>query len=191
MKQARVPTDAELKRVLAVVAQSKHGVRNRMALMLSYLAGLRVGEIAALTVGDLFESNGSVREQLRLSAAITKGGHARVVFLSERLRKEIERYRHDCLGVELLAPSLPLLITQKRTAFSANTLCQLIGQLYRQAGLDGATSHSGRRWFITRLSSRGTSVSVIMRLAGHKNLATTQRYVEVSEAQMRTAVDLL
>lgn len=87
MKQARVLTDAEFKRLLAVVAQMKHAGRNRLALMLSHLAGLRVGEIAALTVRDVLDSEGKVREQLRLRAEITKGGHARVVFLNEKLRR--------------------------------------------------------------------------------------------------------
>ena len=58
MKQARVLTDAEFKRLLAVVAQMKHAGRNRLTLMLSYLAGLRVGEIAALTVRDVFDGDG-------------------------------------------------------------------------------------------------------------------------------------
>lgn len=84
-------TEAALKRVLATVEETRHGTRNRMALMLSYLAGLRVGEIAALTVKDVIDSEGKVREQIKLAAAITKGGHARVVFVSERLRREIER----------------------------------------------------------------------------------------------------
>ena len=63
MKQARVLTDAEFKRLLAVVAQTKHAGRNRLALMLSHLAGLRVGEIAALTVRDVIDSEGKAREQ--------------------------------------------------------------------------------------------------------------------------------
>lgn len=189
MKQARVLTDAEQKRMLAVVAQGRHAARNRMAVMLSYLAGLRVGEIAALTWGDVLDGNGAVREQVRLSAEITKGGHARVVFVNNRLRKEIERYRSG-LG-DAVKPARPLLLTQKRTAFSANTLCQLMGQLYEQAGLDGATSHSGRRWFITRLAHSGISPKVIMTLAGHKHLTTTQRYIEVNDELMRAAVDVL
>ena len=89
MKQARVPTEAEFKRLAAVVSQGSHGSRNRMALMLSYLAGLRVGEIASLRWSDLLDGEGKVREQLRLSAAVTKGGHARVEFLNARLRKEV------------------------------------------------------------------------------------------------------
>lgn len=190
MSQARVLTEAEQKRILAVVAQTKYAARNRMAFIFSYQAGMRVGEIAGLTVGDVFEVDGrTVRSQVRLSAAITKGGHARVVFTSERLRKELERYRAT-LG-DTVKPDSPLLQTQKRTPFSANTLCQLMGNLYEQAGLDGATSHSGRRWFISRLAHSGISAKVIMQLAGHKHLTTTQRYIEVNDDLMRAAVEVL
>lgn len=84
-----------------------------------------------------------------------------------------------------------MLLTQKHTAFSPNTLCQLMGQLYRAAGLDGASSHSGRRWFITQLAHSGVSPKVIMVLAGHRNLTTTQRYIDVRDDMMRAAVELL
>ena len=75
--------------------------------------------------------------------------------------------------------------------FLANTLTQLIGQIYRKAGIDGATSHSGRRWFITKLAHSGVSAKVIMTLAGHKNLSTTQRYIDVNDEMMRAAVAIL
>lgn len=189
MKQARVLTDAEFKRLMAVVAQRKHAARDKMAIMLSHFAGLRVGEVAALLVRDVIDGDGAVREQLRLSAEITKGGHARTVFLNEKLRKEIRQYQLSTLGSPLA--ERPLLMTQKRTAFSPNTLCQLMAQIYRQAGLDGATSHSGRRWFITRLAHSGVSPKVIMTLAGHRNLTTTQRYIEVRDEMMKSAVNIL
>lgn len=189
MKQARVLTETEFKRLLAVVAQTKHAGRNRLALILSHLAGLRVGEIATLTVRDVIDGDGMVREQLRLSAEVTKGGHARVVFLNDKLRREIGKHRDE--WPEERHADMPLLLTQKRTAFSANTLCQLMGHLYRSAGLNGATSHSGRRWFITRLAHSGVSPKVIMTLAGHRNLTTTQRYIDVRDDMMKAAVDLL
>lgn len=189
MKQARVLTDAEFKRLLAVVAQSRHAARNRLAFMLSHFAGLRVGEIAALKLHDVVDGDGAVREQLRLSADITKGGHARMVFLNDKLRKEIRQYAASCLADT--SRDCPLLLTQKKTAFSANTLCQLMGQIYQQAGLDGATSHSGRRWFITRLAHSGVSPKVIMTLAGHRNLTTTQRYIDVRDDMMKAAVEVL
>ncbi len=191
MRQARVLTDPEFKRLLAIVAQRKHATRDRMALMLSHLAGLRVGEIAGLIIRDIFEEDGAVREQLRVRASIAKGGYERVVFLSERLRREIIRYHDAIAGVAERDADAPLLLTQKRTAFSANTLCQLMAQLYRSAALEGASSHTGRRWFITQLAHAGVSPKVIMALAGHKNLTTTQRYIDVRDDMMRAAVELL
>lgn len=179
MKQARVLTDAEFKRLMAVVAQGRHAARNRMAFMLSYHAGLRVGEIAALTLADVVDRDSEVREQLRLSAEITKGGHARVVFVSARLRREIMAFLGE--HGDNADRKRPLLVTQKGSAFSANTLCQLMGRVYMEAGIDGASSHSGRRWFITKLAHSGVSAKVIMTLAGHKNLGTTQRYIDVND----------
>ena len=43
MKQVKVLDEREFKRVLAVVADGKHALRNRLALMLSHYAGMRVG----------------------------------------------------------------------------------------------------------------------------------------------------
>ena len=189
MKQARVPTEAEFKRLAAVVSQGKFGPRNRMALMLSYLAGLRVGEIASLRWCDLLDGEGKVREQLRLRAAVTKGGHARVVFLNARMHREVEQYRAS-LAQPPAFPS-PVLITHKRSAFTGNTLCQLMRGWYDLAGLDGGSSHSGRRWFITRLAHAGISPKVIMLLAGHRHLSTTQRYIDVNDDMMRFAVEAL
>ena len=189
MKQARVPTEAEFKRLAAVVSQGKFGPRNRMALMLSYLAGLRVGEIASLRWCDLLDGDGKVREQLRLSAAVTKGGYARVVFLNARLRREVDQYRISFALTPVI--TTPVLVTQKRSAFSANTLCQLMRGVYDQAGLEGGSSHSGRRWFITRLAHAGISPKAIMMLAGHRHLSTTQRYIDVNDEMMRAAVEIL
>ena len=190
MKQAKVPTEQEFKRLLAIVQQNRYAARNRVALMLSYYGGMRVGEIAALAVGDVFDVDGQVRDQIRLRAEMTKGGNARIVFLNDKLRKEVEQYRAS-LGERLHQLQKPLLLTQKRTRFSGNTLCQLLGQLYDDAGIDGGSSHSGRRWFITKLAHGGISPKVIMTLAGHKHLTTTQRYIDVNDEMMRAAVDAL
>jgi integrase/recombinase XerD len=189
MKQAKVLTEAETNRVLAVIAASKHAARNRMAVMLSFYAGLRVGEIAALKYGDVFDADDSAREQIQLKAAYTKGNTARTVFVGKRLLKELKIFKFSLSSQP--SPSAPLLLTQKITAFSANTLCQLFGQLYRKAGVDGASSHSGRRSFITKLAHNGISAKVIMTLAGHKHLSTTQRYIDVNDEMLKAAVEIL
>lgn len=189
MKQARVLADAELKRVLAVIAQGRHAARNRALVLLSHYAGLRAGEIAALAWGDLLEPNGSIARQFRLKAEHTKTNEARTVHVSAKLARELATHK-SCLKQQP-KPSAPLVRSQKGGAFSANSLCQLLGRIYAEAGIVGASSHSGRRWFITQLAHSGISPKVIMTLAGHRSLATTQRYIEVNDQMMATAVDQL
>ena len=91
--------------------------------------------------------------------------------------------------------SYPVLVSQKsnskRRGFSANTLCQLINGIYRDAGIAGATSHSGRRGFITTLADHSVGIKTIMELAGHRQMSTTQRYISVTPEQKRKAVELV
>lgn len=190
MKQAKVLTQGEFRRVLSVIDTMRHGSRNRAAVMLSFYAGLRVGEIAALTIGDVADVRGQVKERILLRAATTKSGEARAVFVGTKLRLELEAY---LAGLERLQRDgeRPFLVTQKGAAFTGNSLCQLFAHIYRLAGIDGASSHSGRRWFITRLAHSGVSAKVIMTLVGHKNLTTTQRYIEVDDDMLRAAVKRL
>ena len=65
-----------------------------------------------------------------------------------------------------------------------------LNQIYREAGIDGASSHSGRRSFITKLASKGVSARVLQQLAGHSSLATTQRYIDVTDKMLQEAVEL-
>jgi integrase/recombinase XerD len=71
MKQARVLTKIELKRVLAVCATHRHHHRNRLIILFSHYAGLRVGEIASLVWANLLEADGSVKHVFYLSAENT------------------------------------------------------------------------------------------------------------------------
>ena len=192
MKQAKVMTEQEVKRVLAVIAsQTHHAPRNRLTFMLSYLSGMRACEIAALTWGDVMDTNGQPKSEIRLTAAKTKGSKARMVVVSERLQKEIARYAGD-QSVDMIISSKPLLPSQKQNKhFSANTLVQLLGQIYREAGIDGASSHSGRRTFITTLAAKGVGARVLQHLAGHSSLQTTQRYIDVNDSMLHEAVRLL
>lgn len=189
MKQARIPNEKELKRLFAVVGTTRHAARNRIALMLSYYAGMRVGEIANLKIGDVVDANGQVREQIQLDALYTKGKKARAIFVGSKLKLELSTYLKSF--AELPSQDRPFLITQKQTAFSANSLCQLLKELYEKAGVDGASSHSGRRSFITKLAHSGVSAKVIMTLAGHQNLSTTQRYIDVNDEMLKQAVEVV
>jgi integrase/recombinase XerD len=192
MAQAKVINEQELKRALGMVAGRKHAARDRLALLLTHWAGMRVCEVAALTRGTVLGPAGEILEEWRLGSDQTKGSLGRVVYANSKLRKELATYLKANPAPDR---SYPVLISQKgngkRRGFSANTLCQLINCIYREAGIAGATSHSGRRGFITALADHSVGIKTIMELAGHRQLSTTQKYIEVTPDAKRKAVELI
>ena len=193
MAQAKVISEQELKRALGMVTGRKHAARDRLALLLTHWAGMRVCEVAALTRDKVLGPTGEILEEWRLDRDQTKGSAGRVVYANSKLRKEVASYLK---ANPAPSSAYPVLVSQKgqrgpRRGFSANTLCQLINGIYREAGIAGATSHSGRRGFITTLADHSVGIKTIMELAGHRQLSTTQRYISVTPEQKRRAVDLV
>ncbi len=188
MAQAKSLTQSELERVLRYVSTTRYAARNRAILMTSFLSGMRVKEIASLKVDDVMAEDGSIRNEVRLTAEQTKGRYGRTVFINEKLRAELSNYlRHT----KIKCPTQPLFFTEKRNGFTANTLTQWFFWVYRKAGVAGASSHSGRRTFITTLANRGIGVRILASLAGHRSIAVTQSYIDVNDEMKRSAVELV
>lgn len=188
MAQAKTLNAAELRQVLGYIATStKHKERNRAMLLLTHWAGLRVGEVAALKIGDMLNEDGSIKEEVRLLPQQTKGSHARTVYLGNKIRKELANYT---ASINRVNKEKPLFYTQKRSGFTANTLTQHFFHLYRDAGIHGASSHSGRRSYLTGLADKGISIHILKSLAGHRNIATTAAYLYSSPSQLKAAADL-
>lgn len=91
MKQAKVLSDRELMRLLKVVDTGRHGPRNRVAMMLSHYAGLRVGETAHLTVVDIQNPDGSIMDQVHLDSAYSKAGIGCTFIINAKLTKELKK----------------------------------------------------------------------------------------------------
>ena len=92
MRQAQVLSEKDKQRTLVYVAKNSFAARNRAMLMLSWLAGMRVGEIAALTFSDVVNVTGEIRSQIQLSAEQTKGNEARTVYVGSQLQQELGNY---------------------------------------------------------------------------------------------------
>ena len=186
-KQAKTLTSVDVKRILDFIALKKHAARNRAMFLVTLYAGLRVGEVASLRYMDVLDIDNEVRDEIRLDASVTKGNIARTVFVNAKLRKEL-KYYISLTPYQNLADKL--FYTQKNEGFTANTLTQFFHYLYRSAHVDGATSHSGRRTFITTLANKGVSVRLLASLVGHKSISTTQFYIDVNDDMKRSAVEL-
>lgn len=188
MSQAKILNSQELRRVLDYVATRKHSARNRAMLLLTHFAGMRVAEVASLRLCDVLNDSGSIKEEVRLKPDQTKGKYARTVYLNLRMQKELAQYI-KCIKTNDLQK--PLFYTQKREGFSPNTLAQYFLFLYRSVGIEGASSHSGRRSFLTHLANKGTSIHILKSLAGHRNISTTAAYLYSSPDQLKAAVELV
>jgi len=189
-KQAKTLTTEELRRVLDYVATRKHSIRNRALVLTSFYSGCRVGELSSLTYADVVDADGLVRNEIRLKAENTKTKDARIVFVNAKLKKELQHYANI---YKPFTPQHKFFYSQKRDSdgYNANTLTQFFHYLYRRAGIFGASSHSGRRTFITNLANKGIGVRLLASLAGHKNISTTQCYIDVNDEMKRKAVELV
>ena len=186
--KAKVLSEAEFKRMLEMLTGELHAARNTAMLYLSFGLGLRVKELAALSIVDIIDVNGNLREEINLLRRMTKGGKQRHVYLTnDQVRAALQAYlniRHQDRR-HAVAPGSPLFLSNKGSRFSPNSLQQVFKRLYRRAGIDGASSHSGRRTFATRLIEKGIDIKAVSRLMGHSTIAMTAEYVEDNPARLK------
>lgn len=122
IKRAAVLSPGQIRHLLRVTeATSRHPERDAVILLLGFGAGLRVTETALITIADIMFPSGTLRTEISLRAAITKGcrprSHERTIAALDRY---IEwRYRRSA-GVSLdrreyrgLMPRTRLILTQK------------------------------------------------------------------------------
>jgi len=188
MAQAKTLSQAELDQLLRYASTRKYPERNRALILTSFLTGMRVAEIASLKMGDVVNEDGTIKNEIRLAASQTKGGHPRTVYISSKLKVELEHYlttRHAKFA------DVPLFHTGSKLGFSPNGLCVWFFHLYRDAGISGASSHSGRRSLITSLAQKGVGVRVLAEIAGHRSIAVTQKYIDANPEMCRNAMELI
>lgn len=189
-KQAKTLTAQEIRRVLDFVATRPHAERNRTMFLTMLYAALRVKECASLRYADILDTEGKVKAEIYLSAEQTKGNKSGTVFVSDKLRKELQAY---VKAVPYKSITDKLFYSQKRLVegWNSNTLCQFFHHLFRNVGIAGASSHSPRRTAITNLADKGVSVRVLQSIARHANISTTQSYIDVNDAMKRKAIELI
>ena len=199
MSQAKVLSEKEIKKVVKLIESKRHSSRNRCMFLATHMSGARIGEIASLRICDVLASDGTIKTEVYLSAEQTKGSKGRTLYLSEKLRNEIElflktRFKlRDLLAVTLTDTTRALFTNQKNPnrGFSASTACQMFHYWYKEAKIEGASSHSGRRSFITNLANKGVHVRILQELAGHSSISVTQKYIDVNYDKLRVAVEML
>jgi integrase/recombinase XerD len=130
----------------------------------------------------LTDAEGNLGHALHLRDEASKGTSGRVIPLNKELHTALQKL-HNARGRE----------RSQRT--SASAIVSLFASWYRAAGLQGCSSHSGRRTFIANaahtISTVGGSLRDAQILAGHSALSTTQRYIEADAEAQKRVVELV
>jgi integrase len=196
-KQAKTLTQKQIEVALSYLATTRHGLRNQVIFLLSCKAGLRAKEIAGLRWSMVVDATGQVGSAINLTNDASKGSSGgRVIPMNKELRATLlqwfdEQQQRKTFDLR----TAKVVTTERATSTSAQSMVNIFAGWYRDLGFVGCSSHSGRRSFITnaarKISTVGGSVRDVQLMAGHSNLNTTQRYIEVDAECQRRVVDLV
>ncbi len=188
---ARVLDPADVRRLLGLTARHRHQLRNTAIVMLSFKAGLRACEIAGLTWPMALSTRGRVADHLFVSKHIAKYGSGRQIPIHPGLREALTQY-HRSLGSPRDGP---VVLSERGGHMRPRSIVNWFHDAYSELGLNGCSSHSGRRTFITQsariISKTGGSLRDVQELAGHRALTTTERYIEGDRDAQRKLISLL
>lgn len=194
-KQAKTLNKNQINAVLNYLSNRRNALRNQVIFLLSVKAGLRAKEIASLRWEMLLNADGSFARQISLSNDATKGKSGRKVPVNKLLCSKLEELHQIACSNKRYVPSDHVIRTERSTQTSAQAVVNMFSHWYRDLGLIGCSSHSGRRTFITNAAKKITTVGGTLRdvqyLAGHSSLQTTERYIEYSENARKSVVDLI
>jgi integrase/recombinase XerD len=192
-KQAKTLSKAQIDAVRSFLQNTRHPVRNRLIFLLSVKAGLRAKEIACLTWDMVTDAEGNLSDAIHLRDIAAKGNSGRVIPMSKDL--QIAFVAVKCEADNAVRPSAFVITTERAGRTSSYAIVNMFADWYRALGFTGASSHSGRRTFITnaarKISTVGGSLRDVQLLAGHTALSTTQRYIEGDGLAQRRIVDLV
>ena len=186
--KAKVLNDSEFKRLLIVAKSGQFALRNIALLYCSFGLGLRAKEIASLKISDVTTPDYKLLDEVCLKRAMTKGEKQRYAYLAhKKVCDALDEYINSIRNQDR---NKPLFQTQRKSRFTPNTLQKWFKSLYDKAGIIGASSHSGRRTFITRLIEQGADIKAVSKLAGHASIVNTAIYVEDNPDRLKRLTHL-
>ena len=191
-KQAAYLSEKQVKNAIARTDEYKHALRNRAVVELSVYAGLRAIEIASLRWEHLLDEDGRVGEVIALTNDASKGKSGGLVPLNAKLKETLTQLYRQTLTKSAKSS---VIANSKGEGLRRQSVVNLLWSHYRKCDIAGASSHSGRRTFVSnaarKISLVGGSMRDVQALARHKNLQTTQRYVEQNSEAQRLVVNMI
>jgi integrase len=188
-KRAKILFEDDLQDLLIYASATRNPSRNRVIVLLSAKAGLRAGEIANLTWDMVLDPGGAISMAIELRDHAAKKGSGRLIPMHRELRDVLTTWRAASSGTG------PVITSERGGPMTPLSIVVWFARAYQIVGLNGCSSHSGRRTFITRAArlvhKAGGSLRDVQLLAGHRSIQTTQRYIDGDSDAQRKLVSLI
>jgi integrase/recombinase XerD len=160
-----VLSQKDIYKLMKVTVNLKH----KTILLLIYSAGLRLGELLNLKLGDIDSSS------MKIHIRESKGKKDRYIMLSKNALKLLREYYNSYKPKEYIIEG------QYGGNYSPTSVQNIFRTALKKAGINkSATVHTLRHSFATHLLDEGTDIRYIQELLGHKRIETTQIYTHVS-----------
>ena len=193
MKGTR-PLDNNEILLVSVCFDGTFEIRNRALFMLGVSTGGRISELLSLQIGDVYQNEKPVTDLL-FDKSIVKGGEvSRAVPVNidgrDAIQALIDWHREKYATLAQSRPLFPSRNKNGTVAMNRQTAHEMLKKAFMDAGLNGKlATHSLRKSFAQRLYEESSDIYLVQELLGHKNVATTQKYLGVNYANARQACE--
>ena len=180
-----VLTVDEVDRIESVIdLSSSEGQRNKAIIEVLFSCGLRVSELCALRVSDLYLDEQFIR-------VVGKGNKQRLVPISQKAIHELELYFSDRCHIDIKPGYEDYVFVSKlrKKNLSRIMVFHLIKELVALAGIEKTVSpHTFRHSFATALLDGGANLRAIQAMLGHESIAPTEIYTHITTARLREEI---
>jgi len=199
---------SELSHLLFVASRGIHGVRNISIIWMLFGSGLRIGEVAKLKVSDIYYPDGELKNSFVIPGTYTKTSKPRLAYIKvKQQRASLDKWKGQRLAERALLSDdgtygglrgdshvfLSKKGTWRKFAFNVkkytteageketlvcSSLENLVRDITKKAGFQGASSHSGRRSLATLMDRKNYDLELIQKILGHEDKEMSLEYID-------------
>lgn len=168
-KQPDILSSIEMQRILDSIENIKH----KTIIALMYSTGMRVSEICDLKVVDIDSNNKCINIRK------AKGDVDRVAMLDNSILNLLRKYYNS------YKPNEYIFIGAKGEKYSVRSIQQIMKNAAKKCNIKkNISTHSLRHSCFTHLIKNGVDIRSIQKLAGHKNISTTAKYLRICDSDV-------
>jgi len=188
-RRAKILSSFDVGDLLIFASCSRHPLRNAVMVLLSAKAGLRAGEIANLTWDMVVDATGHISGLIELTDNAAKKFGGRSIPVHPDLVAALATWR------QVAPPPAYVIASERGGRMRPLSIVVWFNRAFKNIGLKGCSSHSGRRTFVTRAArivhKAGGSLRDVQLLAGHRSIQTTQRYIDGDTDAQRKLISMI